>query len=84
MAYPKVSVLIQICRSESKYQRIRALVKAFHRWMKASLALRVKNSIPKELAFVKFGFLDLANFIIDDRFLISPSILSLLIQLGAT
>ncbi len=55
--------------------------------MKAFLALRVKKSIPKELAFAKFwdftksdflglvnfGFLDLADFATVDRFLILPA-----------
>ena len=43
--------------------------------MKGFLALIVKKSIQKELAFAKIGFLDLANFTIDNRFLISLLIL---------
>ncbi len=39
--------------------------------MKASLASRVRKSVSK-LAFAKFGFLDLANFAMVDRFLILP------------
>ncbi len=45
------------------------MVKAFHRRMKVFLAPEVKKSV-LELAFTKFGFLDLANFVAIDRFLI--------------
>ncbi len=70
ITYPKASVSIQIWHSGSKCLRIKASVKAFYRCMKASLALGVRKSVP-ELAFTKFGFLDLANFTTDNRFLIS-------------
>ncbi len=41
--------------------------------MKASLAPEIRKSVPK-LAFAKFGFLDLADFVAVDRFLIlSPT-----------
>ncbi len=54
--------------------------------MKASLALKVRKSVPEELAFAKFwafiksdflglvnfGFLDLDNFAAVNRFLILP------------
>ncbi len=76
MAYPKTLVLIKIWHSESKNLRIRALIKAFCRLMKISLGLRVRKSVLKELDLIKFDFLDLTNFIIDNKFLISPTFLS--------
>ncbi len=44
--------------------------------MKASLAPEVRKSVPK-LAFAKFDFLDLADFITVDRFLILLLLLAL-------
>ena len=61
-------VLIQIWHSGSKYQRIRALVRANYKQLKAALALRVKKLgslflMSKLGEFPLFnGFLDLANF----------------------
>ena len=56
--------------------KIRALVKVFHKYIKAFLAPKIRKSVLKELAFIKsdflglanFGFLDLANFVAVDRF----------------
>ena len=42
--------------------------------MKAFLAPVIRKSVPKELIFAKIGFLNLADFTTDDRFLISLSI----------
>ena len=63
--------------SESKYQRIRALVKANHKWLKVALALRVKKldlfSLVLKLGdFPVFDnfFPDLANFWDLNNFLI--------------
>ncbi len=47
--------------------------------MKVFLALKVRKSVPKELAFTKVDFLDLVqffNFLILDRFLLPPLALS--------
>ncbi len=52
--------------------------------MKASLALEVRKSVPKELNLINFGFLDLAVFMIDDKFLISLPILLPLISLDTS
>ncbi len=76
-----------------KYQRIEALVKAFRRYMKAFMTLKIKKSVPKKLAFAfnksdflhlaDFGLLDLAKFTMVDRFSIllptlRPSALAIL------
>lgn len=52
--------------------------------MKAFLTSRVRKSVLKELNLVNFSFLDLADFIIDNRFLIFLPILLLLTQLDAS
>ena len=63
------SVLIQIQYSKSKYQKIKALIKANCKQLKATLVLGVKKLRPAFLAskFGEFpffnGFLDLANFL---------------------
>ena len=50
-------------QSQSKYDapdqnaKITTLIKAFYTWVKVFLAPKVRNSVLKELAFVKFGFL---------------------------
>ncbi len=85
IAYPKVSVSIQIYYSGSKCLRIEVSVKAFRRCMKAFLASRIRKSVLKltfiKLAFdksdildlVNFNFLDLAEFVIGNKVLILPS-----------
>ncbi len=91
IVYPDLLVSIRIWHSKSKCLRIEVSVKAFRRSMKAFLALVVRKSVP-ELTFTKltfgksdfldlvnFDFLNLAKFIIVDRFLILPSTQLLLI-----
>ncbi len=97
MAYPKALVLIQIWYFKSKCLKIGVSVKAFCRYIKVFLALEVRKSVLEltliKLAFDKFDFLDLVDFIlldlvksdfldlakfaIIDRFLILSSILLL-------
>lgn len=45
--------------------------------MKTFLVLRVRKSALEELVFTKFDFLNLADFTINNRFLILPSTLPL-------
>lgn len=52
--------------------------------MKVSLALEIRKSILKELTFAKFGFLDIADFTIDNRFLKSLLIPLLSISLDVS
>ena len=90
MKYSKVSVSIWIWYSRSKCLRIRALVKTFHRYKKTFLASEVRKSVLEELVFAKsdslslvnFGFLDFADFVVVDRFLILSPILSLAASLA--
>ncbi len=80
MAYPEALVLILIWHFRTKCLRIGALVKAFHRCIKAFLASGIRKSVLEELTFAKlaFGksdFLNLVNFAMVDGFsiLLPPS-----------
>ena len=89
MAYSKALVLICIWNLGSKCLRIGASIKVFRKCIKAFLALEGRKSILEELIFAKsdflglvnFGFLDFANFVAVDRFLILPQTSS---QLAST
>lgn len=97
MAQPELLVSILMWYFRSQCVRSRVLVQVFHRWMKAFLAIGVKKSVLKEVAFakshflafvflnlVRFKFLDLANFVIVNRFSISLLISQLLVLLGVS
>lgn len=63
MTYFKILVLILIWYFESKFLKIKALVKAFCKFIKTFLVSEVRKSASSKLIFAKSDFLDLAKFV---------------------
>lgn len=87
-------VLILVWRFGSKWWNIVTLVMAFYRYIRAFLASKLRKSVLDKLSIVNskffvfldlvlFDFLDLAKFIITNRFSIPLPILLLLVLILA-